>query len=70
MNVLPVCGECKVFMRCTKNSIKVGVSSTMVAYGDKFNCPECGTSVIVGFGVPMEGTGQLCLNDINVKEKD
>lgn len=51
----PVCAACKKEMRCRKNGIFVAIRtlSSCRYYGhsgDKYTCPDCGTSVIVGFG--------------------
>jgi hypothetical protein len=51
-----ICGECDIEMKCSKTGVLVAPKSqpTWVRSGDKFECPECGSSVIVNFGEPFE----------------
>lgn len=45
----PVCVECTRFMHCAKNDYAVR-SATTVWLGDRFECPGCKRSIVVGFG--------------------
>ena len=54
----PVCGLCRVLMRCVKNEqmVKdkpVDENPSTFWSGDTFACPVCHGEVILGFGGPM-----------------
>lgn len=46
----PVCGECFATMLCLKNEVRVDCGNGYVKSGDKYACPKCKMSVVVGFG--------------------
>ena len=50
----PVCVHCKRELRCSKNGRVLELISAGEPYqlwsGDEFQCPDCGTRVIVGYG--------------------
>lgn len=50
----PICNECKVEMRCTKNSISVAHvdNPQWIRTGDQYTCPDCGTKIITDMGEP------------------
>ena len=55
----PICVECKVIMRCYKNSQLVRdpeVSGFPNTYwsGDVWKCPGCSCKVVTGFGAKFE----------------
>ena len=55
----PICGKCHCMMVCKKNEILVRDQATekfpsTAHYGDLYECPQCKTSVIAGFGGPVE----------------
>jgi len=47
----PVCVDCKVEMTCKKNGVLVASAQnpTYMHSGDKYMCPVCGQSVVIGF---------------------
>lgn len=48
----PVCGKCFTRMRCIENGFKIRYSSGRIQTGDRYTCPTCGNSVVIGFGQP------------------
>jgi len=51
----PVCAECSVEMRCSKNGRVVksqGHGDYGYFHGDEYTCPGCKHRVVVGFGHP------------------
>lgn len=46
----PVCVPCKMVMRCAKNEFDVQIIGGAYYSGDRWECNECGASVVVGFG--------------------
>jgi len=51
----PICVPCARSMRCAQNEFAVRDKRTpdspaTVWSGDRFACPDCGSSVVVGFG--------------------
>lgn len=50
----PICTYCAVEMRCAKNSYHVELLASGEPYqiwqGDRYECPSCCASVVVGFG--------------------
>lgn len=53
--IAPVCFPCARAMRCAENSYSVrdartATSAATVWSGDRFECPDCNASIIVGFG--------------------
>jgi hypothetical protein len=51
----PICVPCARSMRCTQNEFAVRDKRTdafvaTVWSGDRFTCPDCNASVVVGFG--------------------
>ena len=48
----PVCCKCSREMICVKNSVRVAPSDIpdYQRSGDKYQCEECGQSVVVGLG--------------------
>jgi len=54
-NLTPICFPCARSMRCFQNDFPVRDKRTETSpatewLGDRFTCPECGASVVVGFG--------------------
>jgi predicted RNA-binding Zn-ribbon protein involved in translation (DUF1610 family) len=51
------CGSCGRKMRKEAQGLKVqhGDETNSWAYGDEWRCPDCGCSVITGFGEPIFG---------------
>ena len=51
---MPVCVGCSVFLRPRKNEVTVLVTSDDIPYqvwaADLWECPDCGTQIIIGFG--------------------
>ena len=62
----PICRKCAVTMRCKQNDFIVkdpevdGFNSTYWL-GDLYECPQCGKSIVTGFGKPItaEDAGKL-----------
>lgn len=53
----PFCVRCCAFMRCAKNGAFVRYESLDGRAGDRYECPTCGSSVVVGFSAdPMRLT--------------
>lgn len=51
----PVCYECSIEMRCSKNGriVKSQAHGDLGYFrGDEYKCPSCAHRVIVGFGQP------------------
>ena len=54
----PICVPCRLEMRCVKNSRVVcdpeasGFASTYWL-GDEYECPECRSRIVTGFGKPI-----------------
>ena len=48
MITVPVCVECAVRMPCARNGFVVEIGWLQYD-GDRFECPRCGVSVVVGF---------------------
>lgn len=50
----PICGICGVAMHCHRNGraviFLVDGEPDSLWHGDEFRCPQCDTSVVVGFG--------------------
>lgn len=58
-----ICVNCRLPMRCTKNERALEVLCAGDPYqlwsGDQFQCPQCGVSVLTGFGrEPLADAGQ------------
>ena len=52
----PFCPECRVWMRCERNDVRVAELSEPVAtarQGDLYGCPICHARVVTGFGQPF-----------------
>ena len=49
----PVCAACALEMVCARNGFAVQLGSR-VWNGDRYECPGCGASVVVGFGLAIE----------------
>jgi len=47
--LLPICVLCRVELRCAKNSFAVK-NGYLLWSGDRYECPECKFSVVVGCG--------------------
>lgn len=41
-----VCCQCKVVMRCDKNSVGAQFGAAHVYPGDRFVCPKCGSKIL------------------------
>ena len=41
-----ICTECRIILKCIKNSIGVDFGNGHLYAGDLFRCPECGYSVV------------------------
>ena len=55
----PICFACARSMRCAQNDYPVrdkrtATSPATVWLGDRFACPDCNASVVVGFGQGRE----------------
>jgi transposase-like protein len=50
----PVCGKCKIEMGCKKTGLTIAAPmiKSYQRNADKFECPDCNSSVIVNFGEP------------------
>ena len=50
----PICTTCAIEMRCAKNESHVELLASGQPYqiwsGDRYECPSCSFSVVVGFG--------------------
>ena len=46
----PYCDSCQVNMICEKNEVLVSCGHGYVKSGDRFRCPTCNASVVIGFG--------------------
>lgn len=46
----PVCVPCKLVMQCAKNEYDVQIIGGGYYSGDRYECKECGASVVVRFG--------------------
>ena len=56
----PVCMNCLVEMRCTKNGRTVSPNSDILKYqysGDEFTCKICGSSIVTNFGSSFDSNG-------------
>jgi len=49
MNHLPVCKNCKLELRCKKNSYAV-IDGNGLWHADLWKCDGCGFEVVLGFG--------------------
>lgn len=59
MQKLPVCEDCNERFRCKKNSVTVRYGRTTLQQADRYECPECGRTILTGFGNKFEaGRGQ------------
>ena len=52
----PICRNCAVEMRCSKNELvvndpQVGSSPSTYWRGDAYKCPKCEAEIVTGFGV-------------------
>lgn len=54
MQKLPVCEEDQTRMRCVKNSVTVRYGRTTLQQADRYECPECGRTILTGFGNKFE----------------
>ena len=63
----PICTDCNVEMRCRKNGVTVAHVETphWTRKGDKFACPNCGTSVIHSLGEAYDTNVDV---DVIIKE--
>ena len=55
----PICVKCRLEMRCKKNNRLVadpeaGGFPSSYWLGDEWECPECGSRIVTGFGKPMD----------------
>ena len=48
----PVCFDCAVEMRCTRNAqtVRKSADDRREFSGDRFRCEVCGSQVVIGFG--------------------
>jgi len=65
----PICVPCRLEMRCVKNNRVVAdpaAASGPSTYwlGDEYECPECRSRVVVGFGEAMATEPSPLLGDV------
>lgn len=48
-----ICVQCKVEMRCDKNSVGAQFGEAHVYPGDRFKCPKCGMQLLKTNAAPI-----------------
>lgn len=54
-----ICTKCKREMHCTRNGVIVRFNKHYCFSGDKFQCSECKSEFITGFGQSFEHKGEI-----------
>ena len=54
----PICVKCRLEMRCVKNNRlvrdpEVGGFPSTYWLGDEYECPDCRSRIVTGFGKPL-----------------
>jgi hypothetical protein len=68
----PFCVRCLIRMRCKKNEVAVVHEDDYIQSGDLYQCPQCHTEVISGFGQPTLalGDGRLFALELHRTKKE